>query len=206
MGTVHTLPRRAKRGEPTWGIAEFFPAQGNWSEEEYLALDTNRLVEFTDGYLEVLPMPTTSHHRIVRYLFELMRAFISAANAGEVMFAGVRVRLGPGVHREPDLVFMLAEHAARVGEDCWEGADLVMEVVSGGTEDRGRDLRRKRLEYAAAGIPEYWIVDPKRGQITVLRLANGKYTVHGEFKRGTRATSALLNGFAVDVAAALSAK
>jgi Uma2 family endonuclease len=81
-----------------------------------------------------------------------------------------------------------------------------MEVVSGGTEDRNRDLRRKRLEYAAAGIQEYWIIDPKPGLITVLRLEGDRYAVHGEFKRGARATSALLKGFTVDVSAALAAK
>ena len=43
--------------------------------------------------------------------------------------------------REPDVLFMLKEHADRIGDDCWEGADLVMEVVSGGAEDRRRDLK-----------------------------------------------------------------
>lgn len=40
----------------------------------------------------------------------------------------------------------------------WTGADLAVEVVS--EDDPGRDLITKRLEYAQAGIPEYWIVDP----------------------------------------------
>lgn len=47
---------------------------------------------------------------------------------------------------------------------------LVMEVVSGGPQDRKRDLVIKRAEYAAAGIPEYWIVDPESRRITVLTL------------------------------------
>ncbi len=47
--------------EPTWEIAELFPAQRTWSEDEYLTLDTNRLVEFSHGHLEVVPMPTFSH-------------------------------------------------------------------------------------------------------------------------------------------------
>ena len=45
-----------------------------------------------------------------------------------------------------------------------------MEVVSSGDEDRRRDLKTKRDEYALAGIPEYWIVDPELDQITVLTL------------------------------------
>jgi len=106
------------------------------------------------------------------------------------------------VFRQPDIIFMLAGHAARRGRDYWEGADLVMEVISPG--GRTRDLRRKRLEYAAAGIPEYWIIDPKLARITVLRLEGDHYVVHGEFRPGELATSVLLKGFTVDVAAALA--
>jgi Uma2 family endonuclease len=79
-------------------------------------------------------------------------------------------------------------------------------VVSGGEDDRRGDLTNKRAEYAAAGIPEYWIVDPEEGRITVLILDGTTYTVHGEFSRGQQATSKLLPGFVVDVASALAPK
>lgn len=52
-----------KPREPTYAIAELFPAQGEWTEEEYLALDTNRIVELSDGRLEVAEMPTKSGSR-----------------------------------------------------------------------------------------------------------------------------------------------
>jgi Uma2 family endonuclease len=116
----------------------------------------------------------------------------------------LRVQLWAGKFREPDVVFMRAENAARIGEPFWEGADLVMEVVS--QDDRRRDLDIKRGEYAQAGIPEYWIVDPQGARITVLRLDGATYDVHGEFPAGTRATSHLLPGFGVDVTAALAGK
>ncbi|MBI3463073.1 MAG: Uma2 family endonuclease, partial [Planctomycetes bacterium] len=76
---------------------------------------------------------------------------------------------------------------------------LVMEVVSEGAESRKRDLETKRREYAAAGIPEYWIVDPEEQKVTVLTLDGGTYRVHGEFRPGETATSVLLRGFAVAV-------
>ena len=141
-----------------------------------------------------------------QFLFNALHAFVTRASLGEVLFTGVRVRLWPGKFREPDVLFMHAEHAARITDEYWEGADLVMEVVSSGDEDRRRDLKTKREEYAQAGIPEYWIVDPELGQITVLTLDGQTYVVHGEFKRGEQATSKLLPGFAVDVTAALTPK
>jgi Uma2 family endonuclease len=74
-----------------------------------------------------------------------------------------------------------------------------MEVVSGGREDRRRDLVVKRAEYAAAGIAEYWIVDPDEKVILVLRLESGQYVEHGRFTDG-KAFSAALSGFAVSIA------
>jgi Uma2 family endonuclease len=80
-----------------------------------------------------------------------------------------------------------------------------MEVVSGEAEDRHRDLVTKRRDYARAGIPEYWIVDPQEERMLVLRLAGKRYVVHGEFPKGTTAASVTLRGFTVDVTDALSA-
>lgn len=193
------VPEGLRYGEPTWAIAQLFPVQGTWSESEYFALETNRGLEFSHGYLEFLPMPTVLHQRIAAFLYDALRAFIIGLNLGEVLFMGTRVRLWPGKFREPDVLFMRAEHADRITEEYWAGADLLIEVVSSGDEDRRRDLNQKREEYARAAVPEYWIVDPELGQITVLTLDDQTYVVHGVFKRGEQATSMLLPGFVVDV-------
>lgn len=184
--------------EPTWNIASLFPGQGQWDEDEYLALDTNHLIEFSHRNLEVLPMPTQSHQLLTRLLFRLLERFVLQNQLGLALFAPLRVQLWPGKYREPDIVFMLTEHADLRGEAYWRGADLVMEVVS--PDDRQRDLVTKRREYALAGISEYWIVDNEQQIITVLTLAGETYAVHGAFTPGEQADSVLLTGFAVDVA------
>ena len=186
-----------KTAELTREIAQLFPAQGHWSEEEYLALDTNHLIEFSQGQLKVLPFPTFSHQRLVALLYRLLLGFIEERGLGVVMFAPLRIQLGQGKFREPDLVFMAAEHADRLGEQFWRGADLVMEIVS--PDDPVRDKVTKRREYAQAGIPEYWIVDPTEASITVLTLCGQEYTLHGEFAATEEASSVLLEGFKVDV-------
>jgi Uma2 family endonuclease len=204
---MSSMPRSASRiirRQLGRGIAEPFFHQGTWSEEEYLALDTNWLVEFSNGRLEILPMPTTSHQILVDYLHSLLKAFASAHDLGTTLFAALRVLLWPGKYREPDVVFMRKEHADRIREEFWQGADLLMEVVSNDPEDRRRDLVTKRREYAKARIPEYWIVDPKDETITVLRLSGTRYVVHGTFGQGDIATSHLLPGFAVNVREAFS--
>jgi Uma2 family endonuclease len=191
--------RNGTEHEPTWEVAMLFPSQGQWNETDYLALDTNRLIELSNGYLEVLQMPTTSHQWIMLYLFELLKGFCYP-KLGLVLTAPLRVRLWPKKFREPDIVFMLAAHLERVHEDYWDGADLAMEVVSDDPESRKRDLIEKPLVYARAGIGEYWIVDPKLEQITVLVLRGKKNRLAGEYKKDTKAVSQLLPGFCVDVA------
>lgn len=194
--------------EPAWGIAQIFPHQGQWSEEEYLGLTTNHLVEFSHGTIEVLAMPTRTHQRLVAYLYQLLSLFVTMRSLGEVFFAPYRVQLWPGKYREPDILFLSNERSERATEAFAQGADLVIEVVS--PDDPRRDLEIKRREYAQAGIPEYWIVDPTTARITVLTLASDsanefRYAVHGEFGAGEQATSQLLPGFTADVDAVFAA-
>ena len=86
-----------------------------------------------------------------------------------MLVAPLRLRLWREKIREPDLLFLADANDPRRQDAYWTGADLVIEVVS--RDDPQRDLVTKRSEYAQAGIPEYWIVDPQTATITVLRLA-----------------------------------
>ena len=186
--------------EPTLAVTEFFPYQGEWTEAAYLALSTNRLIELSEGRLELLPMPSERHQRIVRFLFRLFDAFVLGRGLGEVFFAPLKIKLWEGKFREPDILFMSNENAEKRGDQFWQGADLVVEVVS--PDDPNRDAVTKREEYAEAGIPEYWLVDPRDASITVYVLPEGAdaYEVHGRFTSDERATSRDLSGLEVTVA------
>ena len=199
---AYSPPIPDSTAEPTWEIAQLFPAQGHWSEEEYLALDTNHLIEYSHGQIEVLPMPTQSHQLLVIALFKFLDNFIRTRQLGTVLLAPMRVQLWQGKFREPDILFMRTEHEDRRSDQFWQGADLVMEVVS--PDDPRRDRVTKRREYAQTGIPEYWIVDPAQRSITVLTLDEQTYALHGEFDEGADATSVLLDGFNVSVRAVFS--
>ncbi|MBV8487355.1 MAG: hypothetical protein JO161_03680, partial [Planctomycetaceae bacterium] len=73
--------------EPAWEAARLFPDQGCWSEDDYLALDTNRLVEYSDGCVEFLPMPTLSHQLMALFLYRALQSFVSARGLGTVLVA-----------------------------------------------------------------------------------------------------------------------
>jgi Uma2 family endonuclease len=117
---------------------------------EYLDLNSNHLVEFSDGYIEVLPMPTMRHQLIAKFLLLVFTDFVDRSGRERTLMAPFRVRLSATKFREPNVLVMLAGHEGRMGNEFWDGADLVVEVVS--NDDRPRDLEIKRAEYAQAGI------------------------------------------------------
>jgi len=177
---------------------DLLPLQGLWTEEQYLKLtdQTNQLIEFTDGYLEGLPMPTRRHQVILAFLYELFVAFIRP-RGGKVLFAPLRLQVRPGKYREPDLLLLLDANDPRNQNAFWLGADLVIEIVS--PDDPERDTKLKRADYAEAGIAEYWIVNPADETITVLTLDGHAYAEYGTFRRGVSAASAWLAGFVARV-------
>jgi Uma2 family endonuclease len=150
--------------------------------EEYLAYDdgTDTRYELVNG--ELLEMSTESQGNIsiAKYLlFELAKHVpIALVTMGtEIEVTGRRA-----TSRLPDLMIHSEEsHAALLGAKRaiilrdMSPPVLVIEVVSPGAENRDRDYRYKRTEYAARGIAEYWIIDPEMRKITLCLWVNGQY-------------------------------
>ena len=179
-------------------VAQLFPPQGEWTEEDYLRLpDTNRFIELSEGKLVIPEMPTYPYQCAVRELFIAIRMFVYDSELGEVCFAPLRVRLWPGKFREPDIVFMSAAHTDRIGEDFWGVPDMVVEVLSPSTILT--DRRDKFFEYAQAGISEYWMVDLEECTIEIYVLKQGAYKLLGKWGAGEVACSEVLAGFEVMV-------
>ena len=185
-------------------LCELLPRQGDWSDEGYLWLTDrgNRRVEFTDGRIEELPMPTDVHQSVLLFLHALFRAWLRP-RGGVVMVSGMRMRVREGKFRAPDILLLRDRSDPRRRNRCWQGADLVVEVVS--PDDPDRDLVEKRADYAEAGIAEYWIADPRDETLTVLVLHGEAYVEHGRYGRGETAASVLLEGSAAEASAVFDA-
>jgi Uma2 family endonuclease len=198
------MPSTTRQRRPTWELVDLLlPYQGDWSVEDYLKLDTNRLIEFTDGFLEFLPMPEEIHWFVQQFIFATVDAFLRARGKGTARYAPFKVRVGERAFREPDVCILLDENDPRRARKYWGGADLVIEVVSPDGEQR--DYVEKRGDYAAAKVNEYWIVDPMKQEFLVLRLVGQQYVQHGSFRPGDIAESVLLNGLRIDVRACFDA-
>ncbi|QDU87289.1 hypothetical protein Pla175_06480 [Pirellulimonas nuda] len=203
---IPPTPLPAQADELTWDIARLFPRQGSWTVEQYLQLTetVNWPMEFTDGVIEFLPMPTIAHQLLVRFLMDALRAFVEPRDLGVVLFGPLPTWLNETKYREPDVLFnTTARHEA--SDKYYHGADLVMEVVSPDDRSHTRDHEDKVVAYAAAGIQEYWIVDPQEQRVRVLTLQGAAYVELANVVAQSEAPSKLLDGFTLDVAAAFAA-
>jgi len=132
--------------------------------EEWLRwADGSRRSEWVDGEAIVFMPPTLRHMRLIWFLSTLIGLFTQQRGLGELVVSPFEMRLWPGRSREPDLLFVAAAHAERLNQTRLDGpADLAIELVS--DDSVTRDNVTKRNEYAAAGIAEYWILDPRPGK------------------------------------------
>ena len=133
-------------------LCDVLPRQGCWSDEGYLWLTDHgrRRIEFTDGFIEELPLPSDTHQTILAFLHSLFRAWIRP-RGGIAVFSGLRMQVREGKYREPDVVLLLDRCDPRRQDRYWLGADLVAEVVSPDAPER--DWVEKRADYAEAAIP-----------------------------------------------------
>lgn len=179
-------------------VAELYPPQSQWTEEDYLALpETNRCVELSEGELIIPPHPTYSHQGALLKFYTRLRGFVEEHGLGEVLVAPLPVRLWPGKIREPDIFFIAEEHLERIGEKVCGAPDLVMEVVSSST--RIADCSEKFFEYTRAGVQEYWLVDPEAKTVEVYVLREGAYEPLGKYNVGQVACSRLFPDFRISV-------
>jgi len=155
--------------------------------------------EWVEG-VAVVSMPTTLHHADSQgFLSTLLTAYVRFRDLGAVLGHSFEMRL-VGRSRLPDLLFVRAAHRQRLSEDRLEGpADLVIELVS--TDSVVRDHGEKRAEYAAAGVPEYWVVEARPGRRggEFLRLVDGSYEPI-LVDAGGRLWSTVVDGFWLDPA------
>jgi Uma2 family endonuclease len=132
--------------------------------------------EWVDGEVVTFMPPAIRHQVLVSALVTLFSWYAANRGLGQVLPGPVELRLARSA-REPDLVFVATANLHRLGELKIEGyADLVVEVIS--PDSTRRDRIEKLAEYAAAGIPEYWIFDPRPGRQDLLAHALGPTGVY----------------------------
>ena len=132
------------------------------SEDEFVAWATDEIrAEWVNGEVILMSPAALQHVRITSWLTNVLGLYIRIKRLGELLGPEFMVRLQhSGVSRRvPDLLFVSQASLCRLQKKHLEGPpDLAIEIVSPDSGDR--DWRDKLLEYEAAGVVEYWIIDP----------------------------------------------
>jgi Uma2 family endonuclease len=138
-----------------------------WTLDELHSLpDDGNKYELIRGELFVTPPPSHDHETIIARLTRILDPFVAAHGLGLVYHARAVIRF-EGSEVEPDL--FVSQTLPGIGNH-WERAPrpiLVVEVSSPST--RRREREQKREFYGDVGIEEYWIIDPERRVVTVIR-------------------------------------
>lgn len=174
-------------------------AKKAYTYEDYAQLPEGVPYQLIGGELVTSPSPTYTHQRILRSLSFALHSFVEKNDLGEVVFAPMDVYFSETDTPQPDIIFIATDRLDIIGEQMIEGApDLIMEILSPSTAYY--DLKDKKRLYEASGVKEYWIVDPKAGEIEVYELVEGRYVLFGRQERQGTITSKLLQAFSVDLA------
>jgi len=131
--------------------------------EEWLArADEDVHSEWVDGEVFVYKPASDRHQAVLGSLYILLSLYSWRFNLGTVRFAPFEMRLARAA-REPDLLFLSREHLDRLTPQRLMGpADLVVQLIS--DDSVHRDRIEKFRDYEAAGVPEYWLLDPRPGK------------------------------------------
>jgi len=151
---------------------------GKMSFAEFLAwCNEDTWAEWEDGEVVLLTPAAVKHQRVSLFLSGYLANYVLLERQGQVFTAPFLVRLPEPVRRgrEPDIIFIKQENLRRLQANYLDGApDLVVEITS--PESLARDRGEKFREYEAAGVSEYWLIDPDRRRAEFYHLeADGRY-------------------------------
>ena len=174
------------------------PPEPPVSYDEFLEwADKDTRAEWVDGDIVFMSPISDAHQDIVEFFLTLLRHHVEHHGEGWVRSSTFQMKLDviPS-GREPDVVYLREEHRDRMTGIYIDGpADMAVEVVS--PESGPRDRGEKFYEYEAAGVPEYWLVDPDRQEVLVYRLQDDRYQTAFGGREG-RVESAVIDGFWIE--------
>lgn len=173
---------------------------GPYTWRDFLALDEDDRRELLDGRLVETEVPTRTHERVVAALIALLGRWSWTHDVGEVLASGYKLRVDERRGVMPDVQLYRRGNLPQGQEEGLERGrpDLVVEVVS--PTSRSRDRVQKLNDYAALGVPEYWLIDPEERTLERLVLTAGAYTIAEALAGDATFRPAGFEGLEIDLA------
>lgn len=166
--------------------------------EEFFRIPDDRLFyELVDGVVIASPSPTPVHQAVAGEFFHQLSSFLDRHPIGWAFYE-TDVHLGIAPHGadviyRPEIAFFSRKKMAHIPDRLRGVPDLVVEVVSPGSERM--DRQTKLRDYERFGVREYPLIDPQRGLIVLYRLRNRRYVESRSI--GASFSSEAIPGFVV---------
>ena len=164
--------------------------------------DNSNRYEIINGELYVTRAPHNKHQDTCGNFHYELKSWSKVSGLGYSVI-GAGLIFGDNDDVIPDVIWMSKEKYAALIDDTghFHGApDLVIEVLSAGTDNEKRDREVKLKLYSNQGVLEYWIADWRAKQIQVYRRENGVLRLAMTLFAGDTLTSPLLPEFACAIA------
>lgn len=158
---------------------------GKMTEDEFVAwCDEDTRAEWVDGEVVMMSPANIEHLLLASWLHAILQQFVEWHGLG-VVLADPQVRFaGQARRRVPDLVFLAKDRFDLLKRAHLEGPpDLIVEIVS--PDSAACDWREKYLDYQAAGVREYWVLDPmsQHTEVYALEAAPESPTPAADYRR-----------------------
>ncbi|MDE5719043.1 MAG: Uma2 family endonuclease [Lachnospiraceae bacterium] len=137
------------------------------------ALPEGERAELIDGKMYMMAAPTLTHQDILMWLSARIWSYIEEHGGScKVLPAPFAVYIKDDEHNyvEPDVV-VVCDPDKLDEKGCHGAPDWVIEIVS--PSSKTMDYIGKCALYEAAGVREYWIVDPKERNVAVYDFTHG---------------------------------
>ena len=168
----------------------------SYTIEDIYALPNGVRAELIDGQIYYMASPTWTHQRISMFLSRKIGNYIESENGNcEVLTAPFAVFLNNDDKNyfEPD-ISVICDISKLDEKGCHGAPDWIIEIISPG--NKTMDYFKKLFKYQAAGVREYWIVDPTKELVMVYRFEKEEME---QYSFGEDVPVGIYEGFSIKV-------
>ena len=151
------------------------PTRARMSADEYIASPQSaHKSDLIEGVFVMASPASLDHATMQQFLITTLSNFVNTHRLGMVLGENAAYRLNEDNVYQPDVSFLSNARLHLAGEVYVDGApDLAVEITS--PSSRRYDAFEKRINYARAGVQEYWLVDPIERSVALYVLEQAQF-------------------------------